>query len=576
MTFNYIAILIICVGVIILLYFGLFRSHKNEIKMEDQKYKMEYILLELRSYFSRKLNDKLTGFRKSGEDHQKREHLKLELQRAMRSCSHGDSAAKAYVKEHIKEWLLNEYRIEAANINKILPFNCPEKLTVHDQFDILLYCYKKQYQENGLEKLISDFNWDRQDKNGVLSVTEETVIKSFQYVDCALNFADQLDIVVQKIYQQYKGHGSIDEIRDMNIDGISGGVSGRLEEIEGSTNIDIQSNGLLQYNSIWIFYHGQMMRLEFLGFGSEHELERVCKNIYRYGNPGQLSAAKGFMANEMKDGSRVIVVRPPFAESWAFFIRKFGKSNMLSVNELICEENAELLIHFLNYIVKSCQVFGITGEQGCGKTTLLKSLIQFIHPGYTLRVQELIFELHLRNLYPERNIVSFKETDGVSGRDGLDLQKKTDGSVNILGEVATAPVASWLVMVSQVASKFTIFTHHAKTTEHLIMSLRNDLMLAGGFHNEKIAEEQVRMAIRFDVHMQKQLDGHRCVQKVTEILQKTEANDVKTRDIIVLENGSYRLNTSISEQTIQDMCSSLTKIEQEDFLLRYGGGEKTA
>ena len=43
------------------------------------------------------------------------------------------------------------------------------------------------------------------------------------------------------------------------------------------------------------------------------------------------------------------------------------------------------------------------------------------------------------------------------------FKKKTDGSVNIIGEVATDPVASWMIQAAQVASKFTLFTHHAKT-----------------------------------------------------------------------------------------------------------------
>jgi len=30
----------------------------------------------------------------------------------------------------------------------------------------------------------------------------------------------------------------------------------------------------------------------------------------------------------------------------------------------------------------------------------------------------------------------------------LDVQKKTDGSVNIIGEVATDPVASWMIQAA--------------------------------------------------------------------------------------------------------------------------------
>ena len=52
------------------------------------------------------------------------------------------------------------------------------------------------------------------------------------------------------------------------------------------------------------------------------------------------------------------------------------------------------------------------------------ALIGYIHPAYTLRIQELAFELHLREVYSDRNIVTFQETDFISGQEGLDLQRK--------------------------------------------------------------------------------------------------------------------------------------------------------
>ena len=42
-------------------------------------------------------------------------------------------------------------------------------------------------------------------------------------------------------------------------------------------------------DSIWIFFQGKSIRLAFLSFGTESELKRVCQNIYKYNNPGQLS-----------------------------------------------------------------------------------------------------------------------------------------------------------------------------------------------------------------------------------------------------------------------------------------------
>ena len=86
------------------------------------------------------------------------------------------------------------------------------------------------------------------------------------------------------------------------------------------------------------------------------------------------------------------------------------------------------------------------------------AMIENIYETMNLRITETAFELHLRKVYPNRNILTFRETDTVSGQEGLDLQKKTDGAVNILGEVATDEVAAWMIQMAQVASKFTIFT----------------------------------------------------------------------------------------------------------------------
>lgn len=84
---------------------------------------------------------------------------------------------------------------------------------------------------------------------------------------------------------------------------------------------------------------------------------------------------------------------------------------------------------------------------------------------------ELAFELHLRERYQNRNIVTFRETagmmehGGIGGQEALEVQKKTDGAVSIIGEVVSAKVASWMIESGQTGSLFTIFTHHAKVRE---------------------------------------------------------------------------------------------------------------
>jgi len=174
----------------------------------------------------------------------------------------------------------------------------------------------------------------------------------------------------------------------------------------------------------------------------------------------------------------------------------------------------------MKWLIKGYINIAITGEQGCGKTTWLKALVRFIPEDLTIRVQELAFETNLRYTYPSRNVIAFQETDSVSSQDGLDVQKKTNGCVNILGEVATAEAASWVVQTSMVASLFSLFTHHAKTTPDLVLALRNNLMDAhagSGFSNEKAAEELVAKVININCH-QKKLGNHRFTEMIDEIV----------------------------------------------------------
>jgi len=160
-----------------------------------------------------------------------------------------------------------------------------------------------------------------------------------------------------------------------------------------------------------------------------------------------------------------------------------------------------------------------------GKTTMLMAIIESIYETMNLRIQETAFELHLRKIYPTRNILSLRETETVSGQEGLDVQKKTDGTVNIIGEVATDPVAAWMIQAAQVASKFTLFTHHAKTFPNLVTALRNSMLRTGVFSNERTAEEQVVQVLNFDIHLVKDFRGRRYIERITECIPIEEKNE---------------------------------------------------
>ncbi|WP_145142295.1 Flp pilus assembly complex ATPase component TadA [Paenibacillus sp. Y412MC10] len=485
------------------------------------------------------INTSLIDLGLSLEEFERRKEDLAVLKTALNKCNTGSLADKLYVKEFLHDILSRNYGITEQNINQILPFHDEDLLTDQDKFDILLYLYKQEHGFNGLSKLIDTYDLARLKRvieNGeTLSyiITGEEIREIYHKENPQLSFEDKFQIIVQRVYQQYKGFGPIDEIRDQTIDGVSGGVSGipvNMNTVEHEIEMmhGMLGETPLSFESIWIFYRGKSVDLSFLSYGSELELRRVCQNVYKHGNPGQLSEAKPFIVNDMQDGSRVVVVRPPFAESWAFFIRKFDLPNLVIERLLAADRvnNAHMVIQYLDFLMKGEQITAVTGEQGSGKTTLMMALVKSIYGMFPLRIQELAFELHLRRLYPNRNILTFRETDNISGQEGMDLSKKTDGSVSIAGEVATDSVAAWIIQMGQVASRFTIFSHHAKTMRDLIESLRNSLLKTNTFSDERGAEEQVAKVISHDVHLEKEQNGTRYIERITEcILSEQDSNE---------------------------------------------------
>ena len=539
---NIILIIVVLVIGGYLIYYTAKKKKTAEVEtvidVDDKTYTIEKMIEFVKKRLDEITKINLYDIGLSEEELKRRKNKKYELKKALKGCTYGDVNDKKYVKELIFDLLEKEYGVTESNISKAIPFDIPSLLTAQDKFDILIYVYKKDFGYEALTELIKKYNLaELKYLNGETkpsyAITAQEIEEIYEKENVVLSFADKLAIVVQRIYQHYKGYSSIDEVRDMNIDGVSGGVSGlpesflsQVAQTDGDYLTQIEEHKVPRAcDSIWIFFQGKSIRLAFLSFGTEAELKRVCQNIYKYNNPGQLSDTNGYKINEMKDGSRVVVVRPSFSETWAFFVRKFDVKRSTLEQWFKGEVGSDESIELLKFLVKGARIVSITGEQGCGKTTMLMGMIENIYETMNIRVQETAFELHLRKIYPTRNILTFRETETISGQEGLDVQKKTDGSVNIIGEVATDPVAAWMIQAAQVASKFTLFTHHAKTFPNLVTALRNSMLRIGQFNNEKTAEEQVVQVLNFDIHLTKDFRGKRYVERITECIPVEEKNE---------------------------------------------------
>ena len=378
---------LLIVIIVLMAFFILYRfikKRKSEeaettIEVDDKTYTLE----KMQAFVKKRLDEitkiNLYDIGLSEEELKRRKNKKYELKKALKGCTYGDVNDKKYIKELIYDLLYREYGVDETNVSKAIPFDIPSLLTAQDKFDITLYMYKNEFGYEALTEIIKKYDlaqlkYVSGETKPCYVITSEEINDIYEKEKFMLTLEDKINIVVQRIYQHYKGYSSIDEIRDMNIDGISGGVSGlpesflsQVAQTDGDYLSQIAEHKVPRAcDSIWIMFQGKSIRLAFLSFGTEAELKRVCQNIYKYNNPGQLSDTNGYKINEMKDGSRVVVVRPSMSETWAFFVRKFDVKRA-TLEQIIRFPGKDDAIDLLKYLVKGARIISLTGEQGCRK-----------------------------------------------------------------------------------------------------------------------------------------------------------------------------------------------------------------
>lgn len=516
--------LVIFAIVVVVLYFRA-KSQTAEIVVDEydsiekvvETVKTEVINL-LREDFSMGLSE---------EEFNKLYKRKARINDALKNCVYGIDSAKILVMDLIRGIIAE--KVPPQKVTELLGLDETGEPSAHIKFEILMYKYKKRYGKKALAKWIEKYHFDEErlaedstsSNDKAYYITEEDLNRSYREENIQLTIEEQIDILSILVYQRYKGFGIIDTLREMDINGFNCGTSGSI-----LYNLNKVSDGTFRANkSVWLYYQGKYIHLRFMDFGTEEELRRVIQLMIRYGNPGPLTAKRGYLVNTMYDKSRILAIRPPASEYWAVFVRKFNLTD-ISPEALIIKpytHKGELAIGLLEFLMRGHVTSAVTGRQGAGKTTLMSSIVRYIDPRFTIRVLELAPELYLRELYPTRNILSVQETTYVTAAELQDALKKSDGTVSIVGEVATDAVAARMIQMGQVASLFTIFSHHANTTKDLVFALRNSLANTNGFSNNlSIAEKQVTDVVKCDIHLNYTPDGKRYIERITEIIQLEE------------------------------------------------------
>lgn len=503
---------------------------------------------------------------------------KMKIEAALTDCIDGNEAAKSIVKEIIIS-ILREMFPTPEELHKVFPFD-GFVLDPFWEWEILLERLSQTYKRDTISYLVHKYKWDtvRYDiEDGTVpsyAIDANDLHQAYEAEMFAqLSFREELSVAATLLYVKWKGMGVVDTLRTQNINGFNIGTSGSILD----SNMTEAAQDWRAPRSVWMYFEGKYIHLRFLTFDDEAEMRRVVQLICRYNSPGPLTEKRGYIVNTMIDKSRVLALRPSVCEYWACFVRKFNvSSNTLEYlldpkmyDEVLGErsvfKNIQLPLKLIKLLMRGQVTTAFTGRQGSGKTTMMTATISQVDARFNIRVLEMAPEMYLREIYPQRNILSVQETSFVTAAELQDALKKSDAALSIVGEVATDIIAARMLQMGQVASIFTIFSHHANRTSDLVDAITNSVVAAShGSATPATAMPQVIDVIKMDVHLDYGVDGVRYVERITEIIGLDKQPYPERQPDEPLENYKVRLQKEYYTRQTDRMMYTTNQIMHID------------
>ena len=290
-----------------------------------------------------------------------------------------------------------------------------------------------------------------------------------------------------------------------------------LQEIlEDSSITEIMVNGP---NHIFIEKGGRLQPYP-KTFSSRDKLEDVVQQIVGKVNR-RVNEANPIADVRLLDGSRVNVVLPPIAlDGPVVTIRKFP-DKPISMESLIgLGSLTEEASGFLKKLVKAKYNFFISGGTGCGKTTFLYALSEYIPSEERLIVIEDAAELQIRGI---PNLVRLEVRNAnLEGKNAVTIRDLMKSALRmrpdriVLGEVRDA-AACELLNVMNTGHDGSLCSGHANSPKDMLSRLET-LVLTGMDIPLLAVRSQIASAIDIIVHLGRLRDKSRKVLEIDEVI----------------------------------------------------------
>ena len=550
-----------------------------------QSYTYDELRTQVLESMDRYVSASMADVNMSKKTQQVQEQQRNLMSEYIRLCCTGDESARIAVKEQIYGFITNSFHVDEAAINRIIPFNHPDKMTAREQMETLIYIFDQQ-SAIGFKTLVDRYGWGKgrkqPDGQTLYYVDEEQVRQTYEAADPNLNYNDKLMILVQMIYADTYGLGAIDTLnrQKFSIEEIQVGVTGITNDNydykqELLSNKDENVGGGYSKDSIEVLLKGTAVRLLFLSFESDNEMRRCITNLIKNTGAPELTIQCPEVSIGTKDNRRITVTRPPRTESYTGFVRKFDSAETISVQDW-CKSmpQADVVSKFIRLLARCGMNNAYTGDMSVGKTTMERSVLSETRPDYSLRtIEEGALELNTRLYLQGRNTVPFLVTDEDSVRRLYNTIRKTTMQILCIGEVSSVRMAKISIDMSKTARQV-FFTSHHKTTEDLIADLKNANLnkdLGGNYSDEHLAEIDALSCLGFNVHLAN-VEGRRIIEYVDEVIPDITYTP-ESQEAVTSENASAQTALAIRDLSNQQSKINSYKIvrifEYDRFNQRY-------
>jgi len=328
--------------------------------------------------------------------------------------------------------------------------------------------------------------------------------------------AEEIAFLRQEILDEVLGYGPLEELmRDESVSEIM---------VNGAKQIFVERKGQLLLAK-QTFSDDRQLRLV---------IERMLAPIGR-----RIDESQPMVDGRLADGSRInAIINPLTLDGPSLTIRRFGKKRLQCADLIKLGAFTQPMAEFVEACVKARLNIIISGGTGCGKTTFLNMLSNFIPEDERIVTIEDAAELYLN----QEHVVRLESRPAnLEGKGEIRIRDLVKNSLRmrpdriVVGECRGGEALDMLQAMNT-GHDGSITTAHSNSARDTISRIETMVMMAGFDLPIRAIREQIASAIDVVIQISRMRDGSRKVVNITEVVGM-EGDIVTMQDII-----SYRID----------------------------------